>query len=267
MKTNEELKSMVREKYGQIAGQSRERNPSSCCGGSSCCGDVEYSVTADDYSSLPGYNPDADLGLGCGLPTEYAMIKEGDVVVDLGSGAGNDCFVARSIVGESGRVIGVDMTEKMIEKARANAARLGYSNVEFILGDIEAIPLEESTADVVVSNCVMNLVPDKNKAFAETYRILKPGGHFSISDIVVQGEMPEALRKDAEMYAGCVAGAIQKDNYLDALRKAGFKNVRIQKEKSIALPEPLIDKYLTREEAEQFGKSFGIFSVTVYGEK
>src|SRR5690606_7460738 len=116
-----------------------------------------------------------------------------------------------------GRVIGVDMTEKMIEKARANAARLGYSNVEFILGDIEAIPLEESTADVVVSNCVMNLVPDKNKAFAETYRILKPGGHFSISDIVVQGEMPEALRKDAEMYAGCVAGAIQKDNYLDAL--------------------------------------------------
>lgn len=267
MKTNEELKSIVREKYGQIAEQSREKNQSSCCGGSSCCGDVDYSVMADDYSSIPGYNPDADLGLGCGLPTEFALMKEGDVVVDLGSGAGNDCFIARSIVGESGRVIGVDMTEKMIEKARVNAAKLGYSNVEFILGEIEAIPLNESTADVVVSNCVMNLVPDKNKAFAETYRILKPGGHFSISDIVIQGDMPESLRKDAEMYAGCVSGAIQKNDYLDAIDKAGFINIKIQKEKTISLPEQLIEKYLTKEESEQFGKSFGIFSITVYGEK
>ena len=267
MKTAQELKDLVKEKYGQIAEQSKEKAQSSCCGGTSCCDDLSYSIMADDYSSLSGYNADADLGLGCGLPTEFALIKEGDTVVDLGSGAGNDCFVARSLTGDKGKVIGVDMTEKMIEKARQNAEKLNYSNVEFVYGEIEALPLKENTADVVVSNCVMNLVPDKNKAFSETYRILKEGGHFSISDIVLDGKLPEKLKKDAEMYAGCVAGAIQKEDYLQIIAQAGFKNIRIQKTKSIQLPDDILNQYLTEDELKQFGQSFGIFSITVYGEK
>lgn len=201
----------------------------SCCGvGASCYepGDtekmIEFSVFADDYSNLKGYNEAADLGLGCGLPTEFAKIQKGQTVVDLGSGAGNDCFVARAETGETGQVIGLDFTPEMIDKARTNAKKLGFSNVRFIYGDIEAIPLEDNVADVVVSNCVMNLVPSKEKAYAETYRILKPGGHFSISDIVIEGELPEELKKAAEMYAGCVSGAIQKDDYLSIITKSGF---------------------------------------------
>ncbi len=267
MDTPEKIKELVREKYGQIADQSKEQNESSCCGGSSCCSTIDYSVMADDYSNLQGYNPDADLGLGCGLPTEYAMIKASDTVVDLGSGAGNDCFIARSIAGGAGKVIGVDMTERMVEKARKNAEKLGYSNVEFILGEIEQVPLPDNTADVVVSNCVMNLVPDKSKAFSETYRILKPGGHFSISDIVLFGNLPERLKKDAEMYVGCVAGAIQKEQYLETIEMAGFKNITIQKEKFIELPEEILQKYLDQEAIRGYGKEFGVSSVTVYGEK
>ena len=267
MKTSKELKDIVKEKYGQIAEQSKEVAGASCCGPTACCDGSGYSVMADDYSHLSGYTPDADLGLGCGLPTEFALIKAGDTVVDLGSGAGNDCFVARSITGDKGKVIGVDMTEKMIEKARRNAGKLNYNNVEFVYGEIEAIPLKENIADVVVSNCVMNLVPDKNKAFSETYRILKEGGHFSISDIVLEGKLPEKLKKDAEMYAGCVAGAIQKEDYLQIIEQAGFKNIKVQKTKSIQLPDEILRQYLTDEEEKQFGKSFGIFSITVYGEK
>ncbi len=267
MKSPDELRSLVRAKYGQIAEQSKEGNPSSCCGGTSCGETPGYSVMADNYSKLAGYHPDADLGLGCGLPTEFALITEGDTVVDLGSGAGNDCFVARSVTGEKGRVIGVDMTGKMIEKARQNAGKLGYDNVEFVHGEIEDNPLDDNTADVIVSNCVMNLVPDKDRAFRETYRILKPGGHFSISDIVLDGRLPGKLKEDAEMYAGCVAGAVQKDEYLQIIRKAGFKNVKIQKVKSIQLPREILQKYLADDELEKFGKIFGIFSITVYGEK
>lgn len=208
--TSEQLKELVKEKYGQIALQSKDTNSSSCCGATGC-GTIDYTVMADDYTKLDGYVADADLGLGCGLPTEFAKIKLGDTVVDLGSGAGNDAFVARSIVGEHGKVIGIDFTDNMIEKAKINAEKLGYANVEFRQGDIENMPLGGNIADVVVSNCVLNLVPNKKQAFAETFRILKKGGHFSVSDIVLVGDLPEGLQKSAEMYAGCVAGAIQKD--------------------------------------------------------
>ena len=223
---------------------------------------------ADDYSGMKGYVADADLGLGCGLPTEFALIREGDTVVDLGAGAGNDCFIARSITGETGKVIGIDFTEKMINKARENANRLNYKNVEFRQGDIENMPLAGNIADVVVSNCVLNLVPNKRQAFLETFRVLKKGGHFSVSDIVLAGELPEGLKKSAEMYAGCVAGAIQKDEYLSIIREAGFTNITVQKEKRIKLPDEILIAYLSRDDLNEFkkGKS-GIFSITVYAEK
>lgn len=264
----DELKNTVKEKYGKISEQSREENAGSCCGSGCGCDTVEYSVFADDYSTLEGYNAEADLGLGCGLPTEYAKIKEGDTVIDLGSGAGNDCFVARRLAGETGRVVGLDMTEKMIEKARKNAEKLELKNVDFVLGDIEDMPLEDELADVVVSNCVLNLVPDKKLAFAETYRILKPGGHFSISDIVIRGSLPQSLKEDAEMYAGCVAGAIDVEEYLFVIRNAGFTEVTIQKQKEINLPDEILEKYMNVDEIREFKDSdIGIFSVTVYGEK
>src|SRR5215469_2298680 len=220
----DEIKNMVREKYSAIALQDKETNQSSCCG-SGCCSTDVYNIMTDDYTSLEGYNPDADLGLGCGLPTQFAQIRPGDVVVDLGSGAGNDCFIARAETGETGKVIGIDFTPAMIEKARVNAEKLGYNNVEFRQGDIEKMPITANVADVIVSNCVLNLVPDKEAVFKEIYRVLKPGGHFSISDVVLVGELPDALRKDAEMYAGCVAGAIQKQTYLGLIKSSGFQNI------------------------------------------
>jgi len=269
MENAEKIKQLVREKYAEIALQSKETNEASCCGaGASCCDTVDYTIFSDDYTSLEGYNPDADLGLGCGLPTEFAKIKEGDTVVDLGSGAGNDAFVARSITGENGKVIGIDFTDKMVEKARRNAEKLGYKNVEFRQGDIENMPLGGNIADVVVSNCVLNLVPDKKQAFAETFRILKKGGHFSVSDIVLVGNLPENLRKSAEMYAGCVAGAIQKEDYLSIIREAGFANVTIQKEKPIKLPVEILKDYLTATQIEDYNSgNSGIFSITVYADK
>ncbi len=194
----------------------------------------------DEYNNLDGYVADADLGLGCGLPTEYAGIKKGDTVVDLGSGAGNDVFVARAIVGDEGKVIGLDMTEEMIEKANLNKAKLGFKNVEFHLGDIEQMPFENNIADVVVSNCVLNLVPDKRKAFSEIYRVLKPGAHFCVSDIVIKGELPAGLKKSAEMYAGCVAGALQQDDYLGIIKETGFRNVEVKKTKVIELPDDVL---------------------------
>ena len=264
----EQLKNVVKEKYSQIAEQSKSTNESSCCGATSGCSTIDYTVMADDYSNLKGYTPDADLGLGCGLPTEFALIKEGNTVVDLGSGAGNDCFIARSIVGEKGKVIGLDFTEKMISKARANADKLNYKNVEFRQGDIENMPIAGGVADVVVSNCVLNLVPNKKQAFAETFRILKKGGHFSVSDIVLVGELPEGLSTSAEMYVGCVAGAIQKEEYLKIIGDAGFREIKIQKEKRIGLPDEILKEYLSENEMKEFksGKS-GIFSLTVYAEK
>jgi arsenite methyltransferase len=266
--TSEQLKTIVKEKYSEIALQSKETNASSCCGASCGCSSIDAEIMAEDYSTLKGYQSEADLGLGCGLPTKFAQIKEGDTVIDLGSGAGNDAFIARSIVGEKGRVIGIDFTEKMIEKARVNVEKLGFNNVEFRYGDIENIPVQDNTAHVVVSNCVLNLVPDKEKAFAETFRILKPGGHFSISDIVLNGELPEALLKNAEMYAGCVSGAIQKETYLNIIKQVGFYNVTIQKEKRITLPKEILEVYLSKDEYDKFAAGeTGIYSITVYAEK
>ncbi|WP_187263926.1 arsenite methyltransferase [Pontibacter beigongshangensis] len=267
MNNPDELKKIVKDKYGEIALQSKEQNEASCCGATGC-GTVDYAIFADNYTTLEGYNPDADLGLGCGLPTEFAQIKPGDTVVDLGSGAGNDCFVARAITGESGKVIGIDMTEAMIAKARANADKLGFNNVEFRQGEIEDIPLASNRADVVISNCVLNLVPDKRKAFAETFRVLKPDWHFSISDVVLIGELPAGLVNAAEMYAGCVSGAIQKDEYLQLIRENGFENVTVQKEKVIQVPDEILQDYLDTEGIRQFRESnTGIFSITVYGQK
>ena len=265
--SDEALKAIVREKYSQIALQDKDTNASSCCG-SGCCSTEIANIMNDDYSALEGYASDADLGLGCGLPTVFAKIRKGDTVIDLGSGAGNDCFVARAEVGETGKVIGIDFTEAMIEKARNNAERLGFNNVEFRQGDIEHMPIGPNRADVVVSNCVLNLVPNKDAVFAEIFRVLKPGGHFSISDVVLVGELPLALQKDAEMYAGCVAGAIQKEEYLRLIQKNGFSNVQVQKEKAIVIPQDILRNYMSEEESKRFGSSeSGIFSITVYAQK
>jgi len=267
MNTPQETKDLVRAKYAEIALQDKATNASSCCGASGCSTEV-YNIMSDDYTQLEGYNPDADLALGCGLPTEFAGIKPGDTVLDLGSGAGNDCFVARAIAGPNGKIIGVDITPAMIEKARINAYTLGFNNVEFSQGDIEALPIAANRADVVISNCVLNLVPDKQKAFAEIFRVLKPGGHFSISDVVLQGELPEALRSAAEMYAGCVSGAIAKDVYLNIIFKSGFSKISIQKEKPIIIPDDILSNYLTPSEMAAYKNSgSGIFSITVYADK
>ncbi len=263
----QELKELVRQKYSEIALQDKETNASSCCG-SGCCSTEVYNIMSEDYDQLPGYSADADLGLGCGLPTEFAQIKAGDAVVDLGSGAGNDCFIARAVTGETGKVIGVDFTEAMIDKARENAGKLGFNNVEFRYGDIEKMPITANAADVVVSNCVLNLVPNKNNVFKEIFRVLKPGGHFSISDVVLVGALPDKLRSAAEMYAGCVSGAIQKDEYMGLITKNGFKEVVIQKEKAIVMPNDILSSYLSADEIAAFKVSaVGIYSITVFAKK
>jgi arsenite methyltransferase len=269
MNNDSQLKQLVKEKYSEIANQSKDLNAASCCGATSaCCGDDVYNIMADDYTKLEGYNPDADLGLGCGLPTEFAKIKEGDTVIDLGSGAGNDAFVARKLTGEKGKVIGIDFTDAMIARARDNAEKLGLNNVEFRQGDIEDMPVTANKADVIVSNCVLNLVPNKHKVFSEVYRVLKPGGHFSISDIVLEGELPAKWKEVAELYAGCVSGAIQKNEYLGIIEDAGFKNISLQKDKTIVIPDTILSDYLSAEEIVEYksGKT-RITSITVYAEK
>ena len=266
-KIKKNIKDIVKDRYSKIAEQSKSQNESSCCGCGTDC-NVDYTIFSDDYQKLEGYNPDADLGLGCGLPTEFADIKKGNTVLDLGSGAGNDCFVARAITGESGRVIGLDFTDIMLEKARANSAKLGLKNVEFIKGDIENMPIDSNIIDVVISNCVLNLVPDKVKAFSEIYRVLKNTGHFCVSDVVIKGNLPDKLRQDVEMYAGCVSGALIKDDYLDIIKKAGFKNIELQKEKEIIVPLDLMRKYLNEAEIKDYlDKKLGIYSVTVFATK
>ena len=258
MKTSIEIKETVKAKYNEIA-----KLRAGCCGEGS-----DIACIGESYDHLEGHVEDADLNLGCGLPTEYAGIKEGDTVVDLGSGAGNDAFIARAIVGDSGRVIGVDMAEVMHERAIANAQKLGYNNVEFHLGEIENIPLANEMADVVVSNCVFNLVPSKKGAFEETYRILKPGAHFSIADVVVKGDLPPQLREQAELYVGCVSGAIDREEYLDIVHNAGFENVKVVKEREIKLTDELLDTYLNdKEKALLLSAEIGIYSITVNATK
>ncbi len=267
MQTEEQLKEIVRKKYSEIALQDKEINMSSCCGAGGCSTEV-YNIMSEDYTTLNGYNADADLGLGCGLPTQYAQIKKGDVVVDLGSGAGNDCFIARHETGETGKVIGIDFTPAMIDKARSNAEVRGFNNVEFRQGDIESMPITANTADVIVSNCVLNLVPNKDAVIKDIYRVLKPGGHFSISDVVLVGALPEGLRKDAEMYAGCVSGAIQKEVYMELIHANGFEQVTIQKEKVIIIPDDILINYLSADQIAAFNNgASGIFSVTVFAKK
>jgi arsenite methyltransferase len=268
MNTDSIIKEQVREKYSEIAIQSKIKNQSSCCGATGSCGDDFYTIMSDDYSKLEGYVADADLGLGCGLPTAFAQIKEGDTVVDLGSGAGNDAFIARKLTGINGRVIGIDFTEAMIAKARENAEKIGFNNVEFRQGDIESMPITSNIADVIVSNCVLNLVPNKHKVFSEIYRVLKPAGHFSISDIVLQGELPGKWREIAALYAGCVSGAIQKEEYLGIIKEAGFADITLQKEKEIVLPDEILQEYLTAEEIAAYKASeTRITSITVFAKK
>jgi arsenite methyltransferase len=267
MNNEQDVKKLVQEKYGEIAGQSKQQNDASCCGATDCCESV-YSIMSEDYAQLEGYVPEADLGLGCGIPTQFAKIREGETVIDLGSGAGNDAFIARRYTGPGGKVIGVDFTEAMIEKARGNAEKVGFNNVEFRLGDIESLPITSNAADVVLSNCVLNLVPNKHKVFSEIYRVLKPGAHFSISDIVLEGVLPDKIRKAAELYAGCVSGAIQKINYLAIITEAGFKNTAILKEKKIVVPDEILLQYISNEELEDLKQSgLGIYSITVYADK
>lgn len=266
MQTSEEIKQVVKEKYGEIASKNQQGCGCGCSSKSSKI--VGYTVMQDEYDHLDGYVVDADLGLGCGVPTEYAGIKKGDTVVDLGSGAGNDVFVARSIAGDEGKVIGIDFTDEMIHKANANKFRVGFKNVEFKLGEIENIPLENNSVDVVISNCVLNLVPDKRKAFTEINRILKHEAHFCVSDIVLKGELPAGLKKSAEMYAGCVAGALQQDEYLGIIKETGFTSIEIKRTKVIELPHDVLKNYLDESEIEKFKTNkVGIFSITVIGYK
>lgn len=267
MTNDEQLKEIVKNKYSEIAMQDKATNAASCCGAGQCSTEV-YNIMSDDYTQLEGYNEAADLGLGCGLPTAFAQIKKGDVVVDLGSGAGNDCFIARHEAGETGKIIGIDFTPAMIERARINADARGFNNVEFRQGDIEQMPVGAGVADVIVSNCVLNLVPNKKNVFKEIFRVLKPGGHFSISDVVLIGELPENLKKDAEMYAGCVAGAIQKNEYLQLIHDTGFQEINIQKEKPIQIPTDILQHYLSKKQIAEFQSgNTGIFSITVFAKK
>ncbi|MBK8485054.1 MAG: arsenite methyltransferase [Saprospiraceae bacterium] len=267
MKTETEIKEIVRQKYSEIALQDKDSNQASCCGAGACSTEV-YNIMTDDYTELKGYAKDADLGLGCGLPTQFAKIHKGDFVIDLGSGAGNDCFVARAETGESGNVLGIDFTEAMIAKARINAASLGFHNVEFRQGDIEQMPVNDGVANVVISNCVLNLVPNKTNVFKEIYRVLKPGGHFSISDIVLSGDLPSELQSNVEMYVGCVSGAIQKDAYIQIIKNTNFSEITIQKEKPIYIPDDILSKHLDAKQLAAYKAGyFGIQSITVYAVK
>src|SRR5690606_36758447 len=251
MSSDSELKKVVKQKYTEIAKAETKSGCGCGCGSSKV---VDYTIFQEDYSKLKGYVADADLGLGCGVPTEFAGIKKGDTVVDLGSGAGNDIFVARALTSNEGHLIGIDFTESMIEKAKKNHAKIGFGNVEFRLGEIEDSPLNDSSADVVISNCVLNLVPAKQTAFSEIYRILKPGAHFCVSDIVIKGSFSPEFNKSAELYAGCISGAVSQDESLKIISDAGFVNVELKQTKNIGLPDDILNKYLSEDEIKRFNE-------------
>jgi len=231
---DQDVKRVVKERYGRVA-----READSCCCSSSCCGTAKPHVIGrkigysdEELATAPA---GSNLGLGCGNPIALAAIREGETVLDLGSGAGFDCFLASEKVGPEGKVIGVDMTEEMAERGRANAAAGGYKNVEFRLGEIEKLPIEDESVDLVISNCVINLVPDKRAAFREAHRVLRPGGRLAVSDIVLLGELPRSIRESVEAYVGCIAGAALKDEYLDSISSAGFGEVRVIDESAFSL--------------------------------
>ena len=228
---SEEKKRVVREGYAKVAKEEKVFSVplTSCCGGASLAGEISKKIgyTEQDLATVP---EGANLGLGCGNPVALASLHEGDIVLDLGSGAGFDCFLAAQRVGASGRVIGVDMTPEMIAKARENAQKSNYNNVEFRLGEIEHLPVADNSVDVTISNCVINLVPDKRTAFAEIFRVLKPGGRLMISDIVLLKELPDFIKNSAAAYVGCISGALMKDEYLKTIRETGFEAVQIVEE-------------------------------------
>lgn len=257
----DELREAVRRKYAGIATGKAE----GCCSTDTCTdggGSHEIAMIGDAYDTVEGYVESADLGLGCGIPTDHAGLQRGQTVIDLGSGAGLDAFVARRFVGESGTVIGVDFTPEMVTRARANADNLGLSNVRFVDGDIEDLPLENEIADIILSNCVLNLVPDKTRAFQEIYRTLRPGGHFCISDVVSRGALPETIRRSAELYAGCIAGALEEQNYLEIIRTAGFREVHIPERRRIEMPDEALPETVTDADRAAFAET-GLWSVTV----
>jgi len=258
MDTDETTKDFIRQRYASIAAGKPLPVSASCCASTELSSFVE-----EGYARMEGYAAEADLALGCGLPTAHAGLAAGETVLDLGSGAGNDVFIAARAVGPSGRVIGVDMTPEMIAKAKANAEKLGAKNVEFRLGEIESLPVESATVDAVISNCVVNLVPNKRKAFSEIHRVLKSGGRFTVSDIVLDGELPESVRKSAELWAGCVSGALQKEEYLGIARDAGFE-VAVEKERLIEIPDEIVSAALA---GATLSAPVRILSVTVVGRK
>jgi arsenite methyltransferase len=260
------LHDIVRERYGAIA-----RESSSCCGPGGCGSQQvssAFDVIGDAYAGIEGHVPEADLKLGCGVPTRHAGIRQGHVVLDLGSGAGNDAFVARRLVGAEGRVIGVDMTPEMIARARRNAASLAYDNVEFRQGQIEALPVEDGSIDVAISNCVLNLVPDKARAFAELFRVLKPGGRFCISDIVSTAPLPPEIAEAAALYVGCVAGALPEATYLAVARQAGLRDLAVVERKTIELGDEVLSPHLSPDALRRFRASrVALLSVTVTGSR
>ncbi len=269
MKKNEDLKELVKKRYGDLALNSDALKYSCCCGTNPAAPSKKvYTIMSEDYSQMKGYVADADLGVGCGLPTQFARIKKGDTVIDLGSGAGNDCFIALAETGDAGKVIGIDFSPQMIAKARDNSKRRGYTNVEFIEGDIENIPLDDNIADVVLSNCVLNLLPEKDMIFKEIYRVLKPNGHFCISDVVLNGIFPKKFTDSAAMYAGCIASAIQKEEYLKEIENANFKDIHVESTKTILIPDDVLSEHLDESTIEQYkSNNVGIYSITVTGRK
>ena len=248
--SHDHLREMVRQKYAEIVTTPR------------------FSMIGDAYEGVSGYVADADLGLSCGVPVEHAGLQPGQTVLDLGSGAGLDVFVARNEVGETGHVIGVDMTAEMVARARQNTEQSGFDNVEFRLGEIEHLPVLSDSIDVVISNCVLNLVPDKQRAFAEIFRVLKPGGHFCISDVVSSQVLPEWLKGIAEAYAGCVSGAIPKKDYLQLIKQTGFGHITVASERQIQVPAELITQALSRDQQEEtVTNDLHVMSVTVTAQK
>jgi arsenite methyltransferase len=269
-----EIKKAVREKYGSIAREGSTCAPSaSCCKSVSIEAEISKRIGYDDeeLSSVP---EGANLGLGCGNPLALASLKEGETVLDLGSGAGFDCFIAANRVGKEGKVIGVDMTPDMIDRARDNARKGNYTNVEFRLGEIENLPAADNSVDVVISNCVINLAPDKSRVFKEAFRVLKPGGRLMVSDIVLLKELPDPIRESIEAYIGCVAGATKKDEYLKTIKNAGFRDVQVLEETSFPVEflsndpvgKTIIEKLkMPIDEVKEIGKS--VISIRVQGRK